>query len=459
MAVYHRYARFYYPIIRPVFETPRCHSVYVSRAMSSFLPQVLPQDVLDYVLPILSSLAVDEDETVKEALSAELVHVIWWVVTHYRVVRDDGYHPLISDKTDPDVLPICVQAFTPILGTLLLSVNGNVGSNARSAVVGILRRIKRLDDIEAGADHTRVTDKGGGTNIPTDPWTEGFDDLDLAPGPFKWKQRRLFEDELLRQVVIGMARLDMHDEEPTTAQGTPYFDAFQPQTPYFDQTPYYDALQSPEVLVNPASARDSYFPAVVTGPHGMSEFGQAEDPTSRLTPTQPRLACGSPQLASDDSTPELSPSGVTSSIKPATDGNSTTSPGSYSSSNKTPPGAGRSDMDGIMSGVTIYEEDDWGSRHDQTWMPPQEFEESPQSPVSAYPWMSESVIFGEHVPGDKQGDSLGCPAAGVTSLGDCHEGVEDEEQAAMGRLSSMSLMAAVTASGEFLTFNPPHSLF
>ena len=425
--------------------------------MSSFLPQVLSQDVLDYVLPILSSLAIDEDETVKEALSAELVHVIWWVVTHYRVVRDDGCHPLISEETNPDVLPICVQAFTPILGTLLLSVNGNVGSNARSAVVGILRRIKRLDDIEDGADHTRVADKGGETNIPTDPWTEGFDDIDLTPGPFEWKQRRLLEDELLRQVVIGMARLDMHDEEPTTAQGTPYFDALQPQTPYFDRTPYYDALQSPEVLINPASARDSYFPAVVTGPHGVLDFGngQAEDPTSRLTPTQPRLACNSPQPPSDDSTPELSPSGMTSSIKPATDGNGPTSPGSSSSSGKTPPGAGSSDMDG----VTIYEEDDWGSRHDQNWMPPQEFEESPQSPVSAYPWMSEGVIFGEHVLGDKQEDSLGCPAGGAMSLGDCHDGVEDEEQAAMGRLSSMSLMAAVTVSGEFLSFESPRSLF
>ena len=428
--------------------------------MSSFLPQVLPQDVLDYVLPILSSLAVDEDETVKEALSAELVHVIWWVVTHYRVAREDGFHPLISDNTDPAVLPICVQAFTPILGTLLLSVNSNVGSNARSAVVGILRRIKRLDDIEDGVDHTQVTDRAGGTNIPADPWAEGFDDLDLTPGPFEWKQRRLLEDELLRHVVIGMARLDMHEEEPQSTEGTPYFDALQPQTPYFDQTPYYDAMQSPEVLINQASARDSYFPTVSNGPYEMTESGngQAEDPALRLTPTQPRLACNSPQLASDNSTPELSPSGVTSSIKSVTDGNNSASPGSSTGSDKTPPGPVHQDMGGIMSDVTVYE-DDWSSRHDQNWMPPQDFEESPQSPVSGYPWMSESVIFGEHVPEDKQEENLGCPGAGVTSLGDCHDGVDDEEQAAMGRLSSMSLMAAVTVSGKSPSFEPLRSWF
>jgi len=426
--------------------------------MSSFLPQVLPQDVLDYVLPILSSLAVDEDETVKEALSAELVHVVWWVVTHYRVVREDTCHPLVSHETDPDVLPICVQAFTPILGTLLLSVNGNVGSNARSAIVGILRRIKRLDDIEDGVDRTKVVD---GANIQGDPWTEGFDELDLTPGVFERKQRRLFEDELLRQVVIGMARLDMQEEEPQPVQGTPYYDALQPSTPYFDRTPYYDALQSPEILINPASARDSYFPAVVPGPYEMSDSGdpQVQDSTSRLIPTQPRLACGSPQSASDDSTPELSPSGLTPSVKSAASGNSTASLDSSGSSDKSPPAPGRPEVDSIMSGVTIYEGDDWSSRHGQTWMPPQEFEESPQSPGTTYPWMSQSVIFGEPTPENKHEDPLSCPIAGATSLGDCHEGVEDEEQAAMGRLSSMSLMAAVTASGRFLALGPLRSFF
>ena len=444
----------------PVLRTTPCHSVYVSRTMSSFLPQVLPQDVLDYVLPILSSLAVDEDETVKEALSAELVHVIWWVVTHYRVVREEGCLPLVSDETDPDVLPICVQAFTPILGTLLLSVNGNVGSNARSAIVGILRRVKRLDDIEDDVDRTQAIDKGGGQNSHADPWIEGFDDLDLTPGLFQRKERRLFEDELLRQVVIGMARLDMQ-EEPQPPQGTPYFDALQPPTPYFDQTPYYDALQSPEVLISPASARDSYFPAVVTGSDEMPDSAntQIEDATPRLTPTQPHPAWNSPQSTSDDSTPELSPSGITPSIKPVADGNSTTYPDSSSDSDKTPPIPERPDMDSIMSGVTVYEGDDWNSRHDQNWMPPQAFEESPQSPIAVYPWMSESAIFGDPASENKHGDTLSCPAAGVTSSGDSHEGMEDEEQAAMGRLSSMSLMAAVTASGKRPAFRPIRLLF
>lgn len=429
--------------------------------MSSFLPQVLPQDVLDYILPILSSLAIDEDETVKEALSAELVHVIWWVLTHYRVVREDVYHPLASDDANPDALPICVQAFTPILGTLLLSVSGNVGSNARNAIVEILRRIKRLDDIEDGVDNARAVDKGGGTDMLPDPWIEGFDDFDHSSGLFERKQRRLFEDELLRQVVIGMARLDMQEEEPPLANGTPYFDALQPPTPYFDQTPYYDALQSPEVLINPASARDSYFPVIATGSYETSESGdtQTEGSAPRLAPTQPPLACNSPQSVSDGSTPELSPSGLAPSIKSTTSGNSTAYTDSSSDLERTPPAPGRPDLDNIMSDVAIYDGGDWSSRNDQSWMPPQDFEESPQSPASAYPWMTESVIFGDAVSGNKYEDTLGCQVVGVTSSADSPESVEDEEQAAMGRLSSMSLMAAVTASGKFSPFEYLRSAF
>lgn len=426
--------------------------------MSSFLPQILPQDALDYVLPILSSLAIDEDETVKEALSAELVHVIWWVVTHYRVVREDICGPLVSDETNSDALPICVQAFTPILGTLLLSVNGNVGPNTRNAIVGILRRIKRLDDIEDGVDHAQAADKGSGTNTLADSWIEGFDDFDPTPGLFGQKQRRLFEDEMLRQVVIGMARLDMLEEESEPTQGTPYFDALQPPTPYFDQTPYYDALQSPEVLINPASARDSYFPAVVTESYETSDSRntQVGDSTPRLVPTQPHLACNSPQSASDDSTPELSPSGLAPSVNSTTNVNGTVYPDSSSDSDKTPPAPGRVDLDNIMPDVTIYGGDAWDSGHDQNWMPPQEFGESPQSPASAYPWMSESAIFGEPArENNKHEDASSCPLTGVTPLGDSHEGAEDEEQAAIGRLSSMSLMAAVAAGGTFL---PPDLL-
>lgn len=41
------------------------------------------------MIPLLSGLAMDDDETVKEALSAELVAIIWWFLVNCKVVEDE----------------------------------------------------------------------------------------------------------------------------------------------------------------------------------------------------------------------------------------------------------------------------------------------------------------------------------------------------------------------------------
>jgi hypothetical protein len=67
--------------------------------------------------------------------------------------------------------------------------------------------------------------------------------------------------------------------------------------------------------------------------------------------------------------------------------------------------------------------------------------------------MTESAIFGESSQENDKHDGTSSDVTPATGqLGDCHEHVEDEEQAALGRLSSMSLMAAVAASGRSLAF-------
>ena len=81
--------------------------------------------------------------------------MIWWFVTHCRVVEDDPSTLPISPSSHPEdavragyegPTRISVQAFTPILGTLLLSPNGMVGGPARFAVVELLRRVQREDE-------------------------------------------------------------------------------------------------------------------------------------------------------------------------------------------------------------------------------------------------------------------------------------------------------------------------
>ncbi|KAI6028785.1 armadillo-type protein [Pisolithus orientalis] len=82
--------------------------------------------------------------------------------------------------TDGDVTLMSVQAFTPILGTFLLSPNGMVSGPARYAVVELLGRIKKAD---AAEDEGVEGDHGAG-----------------GCGLFGRPQRRLFEDEVLHQI-------------------------------------------------------------------------------------------------------------------------------------------------------------------------------------------------------------------------------------------------------------------
>ena len=71
------------------------HRIFIVHKLSEYLDHVTPQEAVEYVLPLLSGLAMDEglsftsrdtgsnmtfllDESVREALAEELVPVIWW---------------------------------------------------------------------------------------------------------------------------------------------------------------------------------------------------------------------------------------------------------------------------------------------------------------------------------------------------------------------------------------------
>ncbi|KAI0065473.1 ARM repeat-containing protein, partial [Artomyces pyxidatus] len=154
--------------------------VFITHAMPSILPQVSAVEAVEYVLPLLNGLAMDEDEGVKEALATELVPIIWWFSSNCRLTDDE-----MADPTE-DPTPLLVQAFTPILGTLLLSPSAPVGAAARLAIVEILRRVRDADAQVANVD--------SGIEI------------------FGVHERRLLEQEILQQVVIGIGRLDIPDE-------------------------------------------------------------------------------------------------------------------------------------------------------------------------------------------------------------------------------------------------------
>ncbi|KAG2158366.1 armadillo-type protein [Suillus bovinus] len=217
------------------------HRVFISHALPAFLAQVSPIEAVEYVLPLLPSLSVDEDEAVKEALSAELVSIMWWFLTHCQLVEEPSGPPNADyspqPQSDDQVTLISVQAFTPILATLLLSSNGVVSGSARSAVVELLARMHKADDLE-------------------DRHAE-----DLSYGLFGRHERMLFEEEVIQQLVIGMGRLEPSEDETDADEVwyTPAVEVLQPDPPLPSNSfvnPYFPSTHIPlsSSMYDPATA-------------------------------------------------------------------------------------------------------------------------------------------------------------------------------------------------------------
>lgn len=213
------------------------------------------------------------DEAVQEALACQLVNIIWWFITHCQVVEDERISQLVEalDTTpqpdehhqtsdEADATQLSVQAFTPILGTLLLSQNALVGTPARNAVVELLKRIWHADEREAGRPAHPLAD-------------DEMQRPDYDMGFLQRPERRLFEHELVYQVVIGMGRLDLPDtdEGPLSTMSTPrsigeYNHSisesqsleYPMQTPPGPDT---STAGSTPLAVPTGNAHDSYFPA------------------------------------------------------------------------------------------------------------------------------------------------------------------------------------------------------
>jgi len=117
---------------------------------------------------------------------------------------DPGIVPATRQREGNDVTLISVQAFTPILGTLLLSPNGMVSGPARCTVVDLLCRIRKADDTE---DLESANAHSSGSSY-------GF---------FGRIQRQMFEEELIHQLVIGIGRLDASVDDEDVAEV--WFDA------------------------------------------------------------------------------------------------------------------------------------------------------------------------------------------------------------------------------------------
>ena len=483
------------------------------------------------------------DEAVKEALASELVNIIWWFITHCQIAEDEGVSQSMeaaettpqsreqySTSNDADVTRLSVQAFTPILGTLLLSQNALVGTPARNAVVELLKRIWHADEREAGR--------------PSYPLSEGeIPRLDYSTGHLQRRERRLFERELVHQVVIGMGRLDLPDadEGPLSTISTPRSVGehhhntsescsleYPMQTPPGPDT---STAGSTPLAAPAGNAQDSYFPAFssihptpapATSPtghylHGVTDERRSMEvvtpPTFQLnlplpsprreagvnTPTRgitsPSRATPPASVVSLDMTlpsPVLSPSPPFAPVATIADATGLISSTSIESESSTPSLVSTSTSTDSSASLLTPSSSNSASATTETLIEVSGEAELDLTRPDAQPetdadkdvvMASEPVASPSRYQADvgreptDSGDyfsqteaptaesrgtqlsawlSAGLPEGGDVSMQDVspqdiEAGIEEEgdigEEAAMGRLSSMSLMAAVTASG------------
>ncbi|KAF9246206.1 armadillo-type protein [Melanogaster broomeanus] len=263
------------------------HRVFISHALPPFLAQVTPLEAVEYVLPLLPNLAMDEDESVKEAFASELVEILWWFLTRCRLVEenpDPGSSNVQQQGSNEEETLISVQAFTPILATLLLSPNGMVSGSARYAVVDLLGRMRQADDIE-------------------DPGLGDLQRPDTNYGLFGRLQRQMFEEELIQQLVIGIGRLDasVEDEDVTeiwydAAARTPAG-----ELPDASTSTRWTNDELRDTAVNP------YFPIPASSPSPATS-----SPASALPPSSTFPPPGVPPFQLDPELPRVDPSPLAS---------------------------------------------------------------------------------------------------------------------------------------------------
>ncbi|CAL1704938.1 unnamed protein product [Somion occarium] len=614
------------------------HRVYIANALAGFLragtnddgtpshtgddqehapvDSISPEEAVEYVLPLLNGLAMDEDEAVKEALSAELVPIIWWFITRCKLVEDDGipaidldaeqvlqgadyphqaYHieespphpppsshsdaprdpavhhepsfpaivrpiplrpgenlrpptprpptprpctprpptPIPSASMPPTpVLPtqISVQSFTPILGTLLLSTNARVGGPARYAVVELLKRVRQADQADAEArrsrsaspiqtqrsasptksSHSGTSNNGSRRSVSKSEEQDDDDEHRYSPvGLFGDEERRIFEREMVQQVVIGMGRLDIPDDNNAVV-GDVSTDT-EIATPGVASTSSLPTPLQSHTAETPhaASSADSYFPPIPpsTEPDISASFSASSSETrsrsdfsfqsnasiASPTPTSPmafydvystpgplspplEFPPPAPSPASPPHTdipisPSFSPLSAASSSTPSlTSGSSSVSSVDVSTTDlspHTPPppppsgssgSQGGSDVNGRNVGVVET------ANTQLPWVPPRSPGDLP--PISdeerrewerQYASANFTFLSSDASPSAQlaSGSTSGVSSWGVDIRSVVREGAEGSsqeendlsEEAAVGRLSSMSLMAAVTASG------------
>ncbi|KAF9053580.1 ARM repeat-containing protein [Hymenopellis radicata] len=436
------------------------HRIFICQDLPNLLDLLSPQEAVEYVLPLLHVLSRDQDEAVREALTSGLCSVIWWFLTHCQMTEDD------TDSSDPPMShpAISVDVFTPILGRLLLSPNHVVSASAKSVIVDLLKHIREADR----------TEKRSGTdiNLPfaEDPIThdlsgasvlqEAQSEAPLSVGLFDKEKRSSFEHEILGSLIIGLEHLadteagvfedcesSNDDEDQLRDEG---IQEWRGTVNIADD----EAMESPVKALpfSPPQKSDNinpYFPVL---------SGQSEDLRPPYSPT----ATSSNASSTTASTPSSTPSAAPSSSSTSPDGNTLSvavehpvpllasppcrlpiplhtlhsvrpaSPSYLSFSASPKPSPGHQITDPFSALPAAFSQ--------RSSSPANQYPRSPSPQVSPLPpGVSHSLYNDETAP------LTDAHIADTTP--DDQDSQEVEEQAAVKRMASISLMAIATSEG------------
>lgn len=294
-----------------------------------------------------------------------------------------------SFVSEQDMTLLDVQTFTPLLGTLLLNPSTSVGTPARLCVVSLLKRIRDADRKDDGV------------------------------GWFGTEERTLFERELIQHIVIGMAHLEVAsepidqvsvEEETLEASQSQMSEALLQSSP--PEELYPSGTTSPPAAVT----GDEVVLATVVSPSFLTS--QIVDEEERRPSEMAALAASIPRPPSPIPTspqmqplalPEFEPEDIQQSMQ-----------GAHLMNEPMPLSAAAAQWHSMSTAVTG-----------------QDIREESNSEISLAP--------------SRRGSATGAITPNTSANGgDAADSSSDfnAEQAAIGRLASMSLMAAVTASGK-----------
>ncbi|KZS99067.1 ARM repeat-containing protein [Sistotremastrum niveocremeum HHB9708] len=341
------------------------HRCYIAGHLPTFLDEVSSEEAVEFVMPLIPELAMDEEESVKEDLASSLYSVMLWFFTHCDVhdyhespIPDsDTFHPIIS-----------VSAFTPVLATLLVSANPKICTPARYAAAELLSLLY------SDGDHTHE-----GLPVPT-----------ASLGPLR--------KELVHHLLMGIASLDHVAEPLDTSSESESHDSL-------DKTPM------PTPQAHQSTDADKF----------SESFATALDSTESETDSSASASSD----ADSESTPSLSPGSASSQ--------STTPP--FEESPRDFEILGSSDLIDPVSGCKI-------SKSEQ-------LEDIVVAP-ELVPFSSS--IFSVEPPSTQDEGILTNSfedswSSSMESNEPSSSGVEEvNEQASLGRMSSMSIIASVVAN-------------